>query len=106
MEYILKLCRFSTCRVNGQIKIGTSKESTTYTNKEQYNYIYNKITDCKYITKEDFILINDMTNDEKMKLFTLYNETMNIIIHLFTDKYPLYIDDSVLSVESSNIIGV
>lgn len=48
-----------------------------------YQYIYNKISDCHYITKEDFILINDMANDEKMKLLHLYNESMQIILKNF-----------------------
>lgn len=34
-----------------------------------YHYIYNKISDCQNITKEDFILINNMTNEEKMKFY-------------------------------------
>ena len=40
MEYILYLCTFSICKVNGPVKIGISKECNTRDNKELYTIKY------------------------------------------------------------------
>lgn len=75
MKYILhNICK-------NKISIEYNKDECSQVQKtKDYNYIYNKISDYQYITEQDFILINHMTNDDKMKLFELYNDIMRTII--------------------------
>ena len=77
LKYILR--NVCTNKVETDNKTEIMKEQVS----NNYQYIYNKISDCNYITKEDFILINDMTNAEKMNLLKLYNESMQIILKNF-----------------------
>lgn len=80
MKYIL----YNICK--NKIAIQYNKDDCSQAQKtKDYNYIYNKISDYQYITEQDFILIHHMTNDEKMKLFQLYNDNVRTIIQNFIE---------------------